>query len=115
MPILEKVCEQVPEDCHENYRLWLSLAPANIIPVSVLQKAIKLTFQPPKGIKSSLIRNYLSFDPKWFEEASKPDIWKRLLFGLSFFHALILERRKFGPIGWNIPYAFSQADFSISC
>jgi len=37
-----------------------------------------------------------------------------LLFSLAFFHAIILERRKFGAIGWNIPYDWMNSDFDTS-
>lgn len=77
-------------------------------------KSIKITYEPPRGVKNNLLRIFSSMEPKRYEDCSKIFEWKRMLYALSFFHALVLERKKFGPLGWNIPYEFTTPDFAIS-
>uniref|UniRef100_A0AAR5PYC5 AAA+ ATPase domain-containing protein n=1 Tax=Dendroctonus ponderosae TaxID=77166 RepID=A0AAR5PYC5_DENPD len=85
MPSLEKIFESLDySNTHDQFRLWLTSYPSNKFPVSLLQKGVKMTNEP------------------------------RLLYGLAFFHAVVQERRTFGPLGWNIPYGFNDSDFDIS-
>lgn len=72
-----------------------------------------MTMEPPKGLRNNLLKNYNNFDQKDLDDCAKPDEYRRLLFGFSLFHAIILDRRKFGPIGWNIQYDFTLEDFTV--
>ena len=115
MAPLEKIQEdQVPEETHPDYRMWLTSMPSTAFPVPVLQSSIKITNEPPKGLKANLLRTYNDISDKSYNECKKTGDFKLTIFSLAFFHAVILERRKYGAIGWNIPYEWMNSDFETS-
>lgn len=109
---LEKILEGLTKP-HHDYRLWLTTLPIDAFPMGVLQKSLKIVTEPPDGLKLNMRQTYTKLNdgdlnscPHW---AFKP-----LVYVLSFFHAIVQDRRKFGKMGWNVAYDFNESDFKIS-
>lgn len=117
MPGLEKQVLDITENAssiHPDFRLFLTSMPVGYFPVSVLQNGIKLTNEPPKGIKANVLGSLTQLSEEKVGGCKRDTEYRQLLFSICFFHAVIQERRKFGPLGWNIRYEFNESDFETA-
>ena len=77
---LEKHVMELPlRSPHADFRLWLSSAPTNEFPMSILQAGLKITTEPPSGLKPNLTRLYNKFTEQQFERSSKPHKYKKMV------------------------------------
>lgn len=115
MPTLDKIVESIPAGSpHKDFRLWLSSSPHPQFPISILQTSLKMTTEPPKGLKANLSRLYSNLVTEdSFSRCTKPEVYKKFLFSLCFFHSILLERKKFLTLGWNVVCDFNDSDFEI--
>eukprot|EP00899_Mesostigma_viride_P009994 jgi/Mesvir1/18997/Mv18956-RA.1 len=102
---------------HDDFRLILctTVGSATTIPFNVIQHCVKVILEEPQGVKAT-IQWVLSQMPDSDADGELKDkkVNRQMLYQLCVFHALVRERRKFGPIGWVLPYAFTHSDFQVS-
>ncbi|XP_077291064.1 dynein heavy chain at 93AB [Arctopsyche grandis] len=119
LPSLEKTLELYSFGSHVDYRVFMSAEPAataaaHIIPQGILESSIKITNEPPTGMQANLHKALDNFNQETLEMCGKEAEFKVILFSLCYFHAVVAERRKFGPQGWNKVYPFNVGDLNIS-
>merc|ERR1719295_2016101 len=107
---LEKTLDEYDgdEQTHADFRVFLSAEPSNGILIGILERSIKLTSEPPQGMKANLKRAFASFPKEEFD--FRESQVKSIQFALCWFHAVMIERKKFGPKGWNAVYPFNTGD-----
>ncbi|KAM6052185.1 dynein axonemal heavy chain 10 [Chlamydotis macqueenii] len=108
---LEKALEKITKP-HPDFRLWLTTDPTKGFPIGILQKSLKVVTEPPNGLKLNMRATYFKIPPEALEQCPHP-AFKSLVYVLAFFHAVVQERRKFGKVGWNVPYDFNESDFQV--
>lgn len=69
--------------------------------------------EPPDGLKLNMKAIMSKIDENSLNSCPH-QAYKSLVYVLSFFHSIILDRRKYGKIGWNVSYDFNESDFNIS-
>lgn len=112
MKTLEAVYENITKP-DPAFRLWLTTAPTLSFPLGILQKSLKVVTEPPDGLGQNIKQTYSKLSDEVFNQCPKVE-YPPMLYVLSFFHAVIQERKKFGKIGWNVSYDFNESDFKIS-
>uniref|UniRef100_T1J5R6 Uncharacterized protein n=1 Tax=Strigamia maritima TaxID=126957 RepID=T1J5R6_STRMM len=99
---------------HSDFRLWLTSMPSPNFPAFILQNSAKMTVEPPRGIKANLLKVYSSLTDNYMDSCvGRAMQFKCMLFSLTLFHSVVVERRKFGSLGFNIAYDFTDGDFKI--
>lgn len=96
------------------FRIWITTEPHPEFPITLLQMSLKYTNEPPAGIRAGLKRTYTNLSQDFLDYSQHP-CYLSLVYSISFLHTVVQERRKFGPLGWNIPYEFNSSDWLASC
>lgn len=108
----KKLDEYAAEGSHSKFRVLLTSDPSNNIPIGILSRCIKITNEPPAGLKANLKRAWCFFPKEYIDDSDSKT--RSVLFGLCHFHSIMMERKMFGPLGFNMKYPFSIGDLRDS-
>jgi dynein heavy chain len=115
MAAMEDILHPKDKVVHPDFRLWITCEPHPQFPLGLLQMAIKVTTEPPNGLQAGLSRTFNTTINQDFLERVEPyDKWRQIVYSICFMHSIVQERRKFGPLGFCIPYEFNNADLQAS-
>eukprot|EP01041_Mallomonas_annulata_P002980 gene2980-5847_t len=101
-------------NCSPDFRLFITTEPHKAFSIGLLQMSTKVTNEPPKGLRAGLQRSYTVIVDQDRIDRVESSSWRTLTFALCFMHSVVQERRKFGPLGWSVPYEFNDGDLNAT-
>lgn len=111
---LEKILQgDVATKSTEDFRIFLTTEKTPHFPIGILQSSYKVVTEAPDGLKLNMMGSYARVNDSILEECPH-ESFRSLVFTLSFFHAVVQERRKYGKLGWNVNYDFNDSDYDVS-
>ncbi|KAA0177346.1 hypothetical protein FNF27_01124 [Cafeteria roenbergensis] len=102
----------VRDSIHPDFRFFITALPDPKFPLGLLQMSTKVTNEPPAGLSANLMRSYSTTVDQDRLERIEGSTWRQLVWSLCFLHAVVQERRKFGSLGWCIPYEYNNGDLT---
>lgn len=61
-----------------------------------------------------MFRMYTNMNADKFMAPKNRSYYKKLVFSLTWFHAVIIERKRFKSLGWNVIYDFNDSDWETA-
>ena len=99
---------------HPDFRLWMTTDPTDRFPLGILQRSLKVVTEPPDGLKLNMRSTYAKLATDTSGDDCPHPAYRPLVYTLTFLHAVLLERRKYGKIGFNVAYDFNESDYTVS-
>merc|ERR1711988_385802 len=109
---IEELIKRIQETCSPDFRLFITTEPHKLFPIGLLQMSTKVTNEPPQGLRAGLLRSYTVIVDQDRLERVETAQWRSLLYAICFQHSVVQERRKFGPLGWCVPYEYNDGDLN---
>jgi len=90
MAQMEEILFPKGVEIHEDFRLWITCEPHNEFPLGLLQMAIKVTTEPPKGLQAGLYRTFTTMvNQDYLEKVEPYDKWRSLVYTTCFLHSIV--------------------------
>ncbi|KEG14468.1 putative dynein heavy chain, cytosolic [Trypanosoma grayi] len=108
---------------HRNFRLVFSIEaaaatasatgseePSAQLPASLVEASVVLVYEPPPGMKSSLMQTIGALKP-FSSHANQSANMQRVYLAAAWLHAVVMERLLYVPMGWSTRYEFNDTEF----